>query len=96
MKKNILLSISLSVIALAAIFVFANTYSAEDKLLKENVAALADDWNNPMNLIEEGEDFVRLFCQESDGTGTPGWARFCANGCSKMSWGHYGGTLGNC
>jgi len=41
MKKAILLFVTLSVIALAAVFAFTHTYFTQGKLLRENAAALA-------------------------------------------------------
>ena len=41
MKKAFLLSITLSVITLAAVFVFSHTKSADDEVLKANIEALA-------------------------------------------------------
>jgi hypothetical protein len=54
MKKNIILSlaVSLSIIAAAAIFTLTQSMSPQDKLLIENVAALAND---PNCLMDEGE-----------------------------------------
>jgi hypothetical protein len=43
-KKIILLLIMLPVIAMAAALTYTSTYSAKDKLLMENVAALAGEW----------------------------------------------------
>ena len=42
MKKAIFLSVTLSVITLAAVVAFTHTYSPQKKLLRENVAAKAD------------------------------------------------------
>ena len=51
MKKTILLFITLSAMALAVVFAFTHTYAPQDKILKENVAALAQDLP-----IEDEED----------------------------------------
>ena len=57
MKLNKILSvlITLSVVAVAAVFTFTNPPSGKDGLLMENVAALANGWDNPMDPID-GED----------------------------------------
>ena len=47
MKKTILLFITLSVMALAVVFAFTHTYAPQDKVLKENVAALAGPVDPP-------------------------------------------------
>ena len=41
MKKILFSMITLSIMALTAVLTFTNTYSVKDKLLMENVAALA-------------------------------------------------------
>jgi len=69
MKKAILLSVTLAVITLAAVFVFTHTYSAKDKLLKENVAALA---TNPAKdgayyeIYVNGQPTGRICCGEGN------------------------------
>ena len=52
MKKTILLFITLSVMALAVVFAFTHTYAPQDKVLKENMAALAQ--NLPIEDEEDG------------------------------------------
>lgn len=46
MKKIISIFITLSVVAVAAVFMFNKPLSAEDKLMRENIEALADDPND--------------------------------------------------
>jgi len=55
MKLNKILSvlITLSAVAAVAVFTVVNTSSTKNSLLMENIAALADDPNSPMNLIED-------------------------------------------
>jgi len=67
MKLNKILSvlITLSVIAVATVFTFTNPTSGKDGLLMENVAALANGWDNPNNPIDPEEDGGRAVCYSS-------------------------------
>jgi hypothetical protein len=85
MKKNILLSlaVSLSIIAAAAIFTLTQSISPQDKLLIENVAVLAND---PNCLMDEGEGGgggeMCWSSYKDEGVG----ARYCgSNGCKTVN-----------
>jgi len=61
MKKIKFFVLGLAVIALAAVFTSTNAFSPKDALLMENVAALANGWDNPMNPID-GEGGGAIHC----------------------------------
>ena len=54
MKKIKFFVLGLAVIALAAVFTSTNAFSPKDALLMENVAALANGWDNPMDPEDGG------------------------------------------
>jgi len=55
MKKTIYITITLSMIALAAVFTFTHTTSTADRLLMENVEALADGWDSLQSFNDDPE-----------------------------------------
>jgi len=80
MKKIIIYTITLSLIALAVVFTLTNTYSAEDKMLRKNVAALAQ------NLPIQDEEDVSI---EDPAGGGGGW-------CYKNSRSSIGSSVAVC
>jgi len=88
MKKIILISITLSVIILAAVFTISHTSAPKDSLLMENVAALANE------VVGDGEGGT-AFCHNPLGTDEPAWIHECTRPC-KGAMRPSGGTLQNC
>ena len=81
MKKSIFITITLSMIALAAVFTFTHTTSAADRLLMENVEALADGWDSLQNLIDDsGGDGLFITCLVSGKSGDPTLSNWCSGG----------------
>ena len=101
MKKTIYITITLSMIALAAVFTFTNTTSAADRLLMENVEALADGCDSLQSFIEnaESEGDSSAWCLRRDGTDDPAIGSFCTKNdkgqlvCKRLVSGPGGGSL---
>jgi len=68
MKKKLLILASLLIIVLVAFFTFFATMFSSDKLLKENIAALADD--PAISWIDDDDAGVNKFDEVTCGTFT--------------------------
>ena len=55
LNKTLSVLVTLSIVAVAAVFTINHTTSAECELLKANIEALANDPNNPMNPVDDPE-----------------------------------------
>jgi hypothetical protein len=89
--KKLFITTLLSTIALAAIVTLPNTASSIDKLLMENIAALADD---PVNWIDDGEGGVtRLTDCFVYGANTSNGRYHCAAGTGTDALYSCGGSV---
>ena len=86
--KTLSVFITLSIIAVAAVITINHTTSSERELLKANIEALANDPNNPQNLIEDGEGGGNFpLCVTKNGTGDLSKRKYCVDGvCTPNVW----------